>query len=466
MAKMSPKNIDKVFQKGSEQYDFEYNEEAWAHMEGLLEKDDRRRFIWWWFAGAVALALFGLMYFVFSSKNVDQTNNLKIEKIDTDKSESELANNTKGLNRETNLELDKTNTEKEETTTISQNDNLNNSKINIKKLDGDFENANSNNNSITNVNSEYLQSTSRKSNPKSQLENDRIKQHPNLFEIKDAQIGSAISSTNSSLPLSNTPIDTLNSIRKDSKIDVASLTLLKISKIEYALLELPNLTELGLGEELAIEFDTINLEKNLGLEEDQESKNEFVIGGIIGTEISAIGSKISEQELKFGGQIEYRFGRKFSTSIGVTYIKKDYGAKGEDYSVRPGYWEDGIAPQDVIAHCDMLEIPVKVSYFFKDFSKNGFYSSLGLTSYLMRNERYYYKYEITNATQRKYWMGSNENNHWFGLGHVAFGYQYHIGNKFSVQIEPYAELPITRVGHGNVRLWSFGVSGKFNFHIK
>lgn len=462
MAKMSPKDLDKIFQEGSEQYDFEYNEDAWAHMEGLLEKDDRRRFLWWWFAGIAALSLFGLMYFILSSSDSELTNQLPKEKININKSDNNLQ--TKTQNKEINL--DKTKLETQQPKTLTQNDKSSNPKIITKKEEDNLDNFKSNNNLITNSKLETNQRSSNPNNTKTDLGNKQINKQPDSFEINDAQVVNTTSSSNQSLPLSDVQMDSLNSSRVDDKIDFTALPLLKISKIEYASLDLPNLTELGLGKELAIEFDTINLEKNLGQEEDKKIKNEFLIGAIIGTEISTIGSNVSERELKYGGQIEYRFSNRFSTSIGVSYIKKDYGAAGDDYEVGPGYWEDGIAPQEVIAHCDMLEIPVKVSYFFRDFSKNGFYSSLGLTSYLMRNEKYYYKYEISNNTQRKYWMGSNENNHWFGLGHVAFGYQYHLGSKFSVQIEPYAELPITRIGHGNVRLWSFGVAGKFNFHIK
>ena len=457
MAKMSPKDIDEIFQKGSERYDYEYNEDAWGHMESLLEKDDRRRFFWWIFGGVGAILIFGMIYYFYPKGNT-----IRIEVQPIEQSNIEKENFITEIQKE-EAQLEAFEKETQESSNMENKNESINSRIDANLNTRYSENENSrieNNNGLTksNFNSSENSFENNSSN-KSKIVQESFSNNANNQQINN-QINLESNSSNL-FENKSIKVDTLNSKKEDDKIYWTPVAILKILNIEFDRAALP---ELDLSKELAVKFDTLNLNSKNG---EGEGGSAFLIGGMIGTEFSAIGTdKVSKQELKFGGQIEYRFNKKYSANIGVTYIRKDYSAGSDDYKPGPGYWEDGIAPEKTYAHCDMLEIPVKLSYFFKGYTKDGFYSSIGLTSYLMRNERYYYHYEIETPTQRKFWMGSNENNHWFGMGNVSIGYQHILNSKCSIQIEPYAEIPITRIGHGKIRLWSFGISGKFNFHIK
>ena len=55
MLDSSPEDLDKLFQIGSEQHDFEYNEVAWEQMEQLLDKKKKKRSFIWFFTGLLSL---------------------------------------------------------------------------------------------------------------------------------------------------------------------------------------------------------------------------------------------------------------------------------------------------------------------------------------------------------------------------------------------------------------------------
>ena len=80
MSKKSPEDLDKLFQQEPEQYPYAYNETSWDEMEKLLDKDDRRRFLWWWIFGIGALILIGSFFFFGKSEMEVVDGNLDFDK--------------------------------------------------------------------------------------------------------------------------------------------------------------------------------------------------------------------------------------------------------------------------------------------------------------------------------------------------------------------------------------------------
>ena len=57
MSDLSPKDIDQLFQQGSNAHHFEYNEFAWKELEQQLDKKDRRRALIYWLLGVLGMLL-------------------------------------------------------------------------------------------------------------------------------------------------------------------------------------------------------------------------------------------------------------------------------------------------------------------------------------------------------------------------------------------------------------------------
>lgn len=423
MANLSPKEIDKIFREGSEQYNFEYNEAAWEHMEGLLEEEDRRRLLWWILGGLSVLLFLGAIYFLLPTKQhvLEET---QVQNI--------------SLNENTSLHQE------------SLNEKLKSSPKAIPE----------NNEEETKANKHEINLKKGEVIPKHNNLFTKNKNRP--FFIKNDEV---VSDTNSSLEdQSNNDnsfvfTDTLVSM-------VVPLTMLEILAKQHSH---SNTSEVH---NLNVETKTFQSENEEDrLFQDSTKKNSLVIGLVTAAEVSTIGrDNICRPDFKIGVQLEYRFSKRLATSVGLNFIRKDYGAGQGEYTPPMGFWTDGVVPQTTRGLCDIIEVPMNFSYFlnnFSDESKNNFYVTGGITSYIMLRSEYNYFYgeDPPSPDLIKEWQEANGRDNLFGVGHISIGVERFLNKKNSIQVAPYVQIPLQEIGHGRVKIWSFGVTGKFNFHL-
>lgn len=447
MSKNSPEELDKWFQQEPEQYPFEYNAESWKQMELLLDKDKRRRLVWWWFGGISALVLISVVWFFGKNKTetVSKKSDFeKIENIETSK-EEKIINlpNRQAEQLQENISTQK-NTENENPNLKSNNSTSDN----LQKTTPNF----SKNKIVKNKKQDIYKNQKQDSN--SNFKNSFPKNTQNENHIF---IDSILEKTNSEIDTSDLiiPISKNKKTKfknnSSAKIEVAPIAFLEIFLQKDKTIELNNntLTDIIYPPILS---STIRNILNLGV--------------VLGGESSTVNKgNLSRLNWRIGGQVEYRFARKWSTSIGANFIKKRYAANGTSYSPPMGFWDGGIPPQTIDADCNILETPINISFFSKKYSENGFYTSLGLTSFFMLREQYDYFYNLPSPDQIPSWVGKNKNRHWWSIGEFSIGYQKFLSYRSSVQIAPYLQVPLKGVGHGKVKLWSVGMNVKFNFKM-
>jgi hypothetical protein len=77
----------------------------------------------------------------------------------------------------------------------------------------------------------------------------------------------------------------------------------------------------------------------------------------------------------------------------------------------------------------------------------------------MTGEKYDYAY-YTNAglPATRSMEYSSSDTHIMSILHLSAGFENRISSNWSLQIEPYAKLPLGGVGFGNIRLSSFGLN--------
>lgn len=156
--------------------------------------------------------------------------------------------------------------------------------------------------------------------------------------------------------------------------------------------------------------------------------------------------------------LDYKISQKWALRAGVIKSKKLYDAYPEDYTW-PVKWGKPSSPlKEVTAACDMLDIPVSLSYQVLQKGPNKLYTSLGITNYKMMKEKYEYWYENDadpNLKWRK-WEGSSG---FFGAGivNMSVGLERKLTNFLSVQVEPFVKIPVKNVGFGNVKLLTTGI---------
>ncbi len=166
----------------------------------------------------------------------------------------------------------------------------------------------------------------------------------------------------------------------------------------------------------------------------------------------------------FGGIFEYRFSRRWSVEVGVLSAKKKYAVDGEDYSPKEGFWENttqGQVPNTIDADCWVIDLPVNVRYRVLQNESSTLSASVGLSSYLMMSEDYYY----TLGYGSDGWGSGHENDHFFGAANIQLHYEKRIGELHAFEVAPFVKLPLTGYGHGDIKFHSTGILLSFKRYL-
>jgi hypothetical protein len=158
--------------------------------------------------------------------------------------------------------------------------------------------------------------------------------------------------------------------------------------------------------------------------------------------------------------LEYRIDKRLSVQAGVIRSMKYYNAYPASYEW-PTNW--GTVPYslvDINASCKMLDIPLNVRFDLSQKSKSRWFVGAGLTSYVMKNEKYTYNYENPNSTWIKWreWEGvSQKKPFYISTLNFSLGYEQQFFRKLSIQAEPFYKTPLKKVGFGKVNLSTIGI---------
>ncbi|KQS32844.1 hypothetical protein [Dyadobacter sp. Leaf189] len=141
---------------------------------------------------------------------------------------------------------------------------------------------------------------------------------------------------------------------------------------------------------------------------------------------------------------------------GAVWSRKDYRANAGDYILNPK-WGYYTKPESIEGVCKVLEVPLNLRYDIVSGRRSRIFAGSGLSSYYMRGEKYKYNYEYPNDPHIKYngWQGKTG---WYLFSHLnaSAGYEYRMTDKLSLVAEPYARMPLKRVGYGKVNLFTAG----------
>jgi len=218
-----------------------------------------------------------------------------------------------------------------------------------------------------------------------------------------------------------------------------------------------------------IQLPEIILDKNWSNIDQAKSKidNRFSFGLSIGLEYSFIlgGNNVqnpggeSKAGYYVGLELGYLISNKIELVTGVGISRKTYTGNGDQYNAKPGFWIDQIKPEQFNGKCTVIEIPLSVNYYFNSAKENGWFTNLGVTSYMMNREWYGFIYDpsLNRDDLKTSWNDKRVNNHILGVGQVSFGYQRKVGKNLRLQISPYAKIPLTGIGNGAVNLFSTGM---------
>lgn len=444
MSEKNPERLDQLFQKGSEHYDFEYNPEAWQQMESLLDKDKRRRrILWWWRAGILFLLLaFGIGIFMINGVRSDAEQSWSEENQRTDRPpESELS-------EKSSLENQAFSEPSESDPVIRESDNENSSKQELEaKQDILLKKSGLQKEEIISDSPETK--LGKPTPPVVILEHENLEEPPLLDQrprtAKSEQPTATTTSDSTRLSGDYPP---------RHAIEMPTIPVLPFRMLSYPTEPFipPLFPTEPLGEDQIIA---------------QAQAQNFLLLGIQGSaEATFVDTKHPTGiDWKGGIQLEYFYQGRFSISLGANYVQKSYTAGAKGYNPPTGFWTRKIAPESTDGQCKILEIPLLIGYYPKGILGSGFFAKMGISSFFMLKERYYFSYYQSDQDLIRKWYGNNEYQHWFGIGQVSMGYNWGLGTRTSIQLAPYFQAPLTGLGHGKVKLWSLGINANLNFRV-
>ena len=199
-----------------------------------------------------------------------------------------------------------------------------------------------------------------------------------------------------------------------------------------------------------------------------QTKSKLTIGILGGPDLSTVGglSNFETPGYKLGVSVEYNLSKDWALSIGAIHSKVQYTARGNDYSPPQGYWSYGTIPDETIAQCFIIDIPISLKYNLAYFEHSRIYAGGGISSYIMLNEEYQFKYGGYNGSgQPDRWQERTGTRHWMSNAMVSLGFEQDISKDLSVRVEPFIKIPMREVGWGNVKLYSMGSLFSINYNL-
>jgi len=438
MPDFNPNEVDALFREGAERHEFEYNSDAWALMEEKLDNKSRKKRILFLLLGLLLLVSTVVSYTYLNNESerdltdIDIATNVKESTIVDDQKQDIIEGSLKE-DIVTNQALNDTNIQpKIKNESISTDSKESSSNIGAQNS---FQSENTGNligNEIVSISSQ----TESQSNEHQVQDNTLI--HKN-DEINSNQNLQSITSIN----------------------DIEVLSIPSLGKKDIELFELD-----------VVEFNTSGLKPThtpfapILL----PNSNRFALTVFANPEWSSVGLfRDSKAGWSVGTKIGYQFADKFEVSVGLAFSRKIYKGAGTEYTM-PGGWFNDLEPMQMDAKCDVIEIPIGLSYYANGFRNSGFFTELGINSYMLHSEWYGFEYEKENALvvpdRYKEVIEEDENTHLVGVGRFAIGYQKVLSNNTSFQIAPYLQFPLTGIGAGKVNLYSSGVQIAVKFNTK
>lgn len=196
-------------------------------------------------------------------------------------------------------------------------------------------------------------------------------------------------------------------------------------------------------------------------------RSKVTIGLKASPDLSTVGglSNFQSPGYSLGLEIGYNVTENITLSTGIMRNTVRYSASGSGYDP-PNYLTGGELPDQIEGVCTLLDIPLSAKYNVINFSQSRIFAKASLSSYIMLNEAYDFRFEQSYSERASYsYSGHTGTSHWMSNAGISVGFEMDLNARWSVRAEPQIKIPIRQVGLSNVRLYSLGSFISLNFKL-
>jgi hypothetical protein len=232
---------------------------------------------------------------------------------------------------------------------------------------------------------------------------------------------------------------------------------------------LPTVKDQQITSVLEIPADKTSRDEENKVVKDPDQKGKLALALSLSPDLNSVSSfSNSSFGTSIGVGASYSISPRFRVSTAVSYSKKRYSAKPYEYKSAWAYTV-GKNAESIEAECNVLDIPIDLTYTFIKSKNQNVFASAGLSSYLMLKEKY--TLDIQSNTGYPYYPDpsysyTNRNQHLLSVINLSIGLEKPLINQTSLVIAPYARLPITGIGQGKVDLKSIGLNLQIHYSLK
>lgn len=466
MSHLSDKDLDRLSREAAEQFDVEGNTSGWEALEKKLDREmpteeHRRRIIWWRWLGMLLLviSISGLLLGLYNDQGSRDQN--MVVQHEERQQPGKVTNQDNLLNDQSFDKEKNSKNNLDEKGSVEKNPDDNN--ISSKKVK---ENA------VASVDRE-LQKTINNTNPLVTIDDTRVKNNNASGKVTRSITNSTANNLSNSKPgiknesqpdkgkvgvsknedpfdLTRTAFPVYNT-QRDYHISVAAHT---IEKTNYPIADISRFNQ--------------RVTSPIQAEKQRHSKlNRPIEFGIIaGADFSNVRFKGGDKPgYNVGLSIGYNLNDRWQLNTGAVYTTKKYFAKGEDYKPLNDYWTNYVDMDYLSGECSMWEIPLFIRYNLTTGNRGKWFASTGLSTYLMKREKYEYYYTQNGVYQNRYKDYPSDKKYFFAILHLSAGYEKIINDRFSLQFEPYIKMPLKGVGYGRMQLNSLGTNASLKLKV-
>lgn len=274
--------------------------------------------------------------------------------------------------------------------------------------------------------------------------------------------GSLKSSLQSPTPLSdsNSSILSIPNPKENSEIQQEAIEIKRVPPENLVFVESKKTEDNKKGSTTVNDTTTLTVKS---INKNKIYKNKNIYASIIaGPDFSNIKQQsYSKAGVSAGILLGYTLNR-VSFETGFLLDKKFYYTDGKYFNPKPR--PNQVPPPyprkfNLSGFCNMIEIPLNVSYKINNENKNIFLIKGGFSSYFMNKEDYDFIYNEPGNTYVRnvsYKKSSNSNN-WLAVINLGVGYSHYINHSTSLGIEPYLKIPVKNIGRGRMPISSLGI---------
>ncbi len=450
---LSDTDLEEVYRKGSENHDFQYSEAAWNDMERLLDKRKKRRLFFF----VLSFILLGGVTYMMSSY-FSSSSDLNKRQILTEttngadgKTTDRVIENTDIVAPVTSILESDLNSE----SLTSNNNNLSTTLNNTKVIKSNDKARSSRNTSLAN----NKQSTVRASNIRNVSGSERQIIGSTTLTTKN---GLSNSLTNNLSSRSEDVIESVIEHSLDNSTELASAKL--ASELSFGLIPLGGRSFSAFPVLLDWSGQIPELAA-LNATEEKIATNTFIVGLTLGTETTWTPTgEFSSIDYNIGLRTSFYLGNKLGINVGASYLTDVFEAPGMDYKSSQDFWKVSGAPGAPIttqAKSSMIELSTGISYAFNGVHNKGVTVGANVISNFMIKEDYEYLYPNENDNFNSSWIMAN--NTWLNAVDLNASYRFKLGDDWLLESGPYFKVPLNGIGHGNMKLSTFGIRVSVGF---